>query len=691
MTPKKSLWVYLKDMHNQAAIRNLETGQITNVYPANVADGAPIGLRGYLLEATQEGFYRETGEQILEYEEELFDELIAYYSQANNWIYDWPNYALDATADLTRSAELRERLTASMLKHQLPFEIIGLQERSLLYFTDGDHTSQKAFVTVKPKPTGNPYLRSGKYRSRYHKVQWSSQDRDNGVPYPEVPGVDMTPCLYDGRAWVVRFRLDGQIPAFSHCRIYVKEDGTFIASDWCQRHDFSSYHKGGINLQMGIYTFDSWIMGPCLQRAIQSSQFKGKTGKIQVEHVRDLAAKSPLIKRQTLEEALSDATKKVKLAASAEKGATQPIQDVVRDLLVAKPTLTDQQIINGFKKAVGLTLENKAGDGTKLAGVPVLVKGLDMYFPPGTKAEDYLTTPFPDGTKRYRFVLSPGACGATLQPGKACIRPDAASGVHVHPYFAQLTVDDEGLTALLVKALADVREASKPVVAVPPITGDAMKEALQVLQQQQEKALEDERARLLGTIADIDPNILPSVAPLLTTYDTPFGVAQIKRQSTDVVQVTWVSGAFEGLAPAFVRYDSNDESAELTRKLAKVADESAWEDCPAGTPIGDAVRWYFKIFLEGQHTAQGKALEKAVEVNLHDESFRCYPVVGGATICKVVDGAVIQAATVRKQANGHIYEVLDTGKTTSMEPSTLKDAASFYFAFCAPKPELATV
>jgi hypothetical protein len=53
----------------------------------------------------------------------------------------------------------------------------------------------------------------------------------------------------------------------------VTPEGEFICSDWCQRHDYTSYGKG-INLQLGIYSFAGWVTGPCIQRAIEQREFK---------------------------------------------------------------------------------------------------------------------------------------------------------------------------------------------------------------------------------------------------------------------------------------------------------------------------------------------------------------------------------------------------------------------------------
>lgn len=687
MTPPSNLWVYLSDMHAQSVIQNLTTGQQIPVNPASIADAAPIGLRGYLLtQQAQEGFFKETGEKLTVIDEELFDNFSFHYKQPNNWIYDYPNFALDATVDIEREQALRAILTKSMEKHSLKFEITGLQERSLLYFTDGSATSQKSFKTVMPRPNGSPYRRDGSLKTRYRTIQWSSQDRDKGIAFPKTHSEQLggsSPCLYEGRAWVLRFKLEDQVPAFQHCRMYVMDDGTFIASDWCQRHDFSSY-GGGINLQMGIYSTDAWIMGPCVSRAIQQGVFKPKTAKVKVEQVRELLQREPLVKRQTLAEAMADATKAVKAVALSTESAINPLVQAVKDVLQAKTELTDAQLTAGFKQAVAQTLENsKTGDGTKLAGVPFLITQDNVYFSSKAQPEPYKAGVNGDGKQQYRFVAAQGTCGATLQAGKICIRPNA--DIHFHPLFSQVTQDVEQFDAILATVLDEARQALKPDVDVPEITAAAMKEAFTVLKAKETERLEKERLDLLASNVataqnldvEVDPDLLPSVAPLVTTRDTPYGVAQLKRMTDKIIQASWITGPYEGLAPSFAQQDGDDLVS--TKKVPGKATLKDWEVVAKDSPLGEAASWYFTEFLPAQAVAQELALQKAMTLTINNESFRCYPVVGGATICKVVDGAVIQAATVRQKANGHIYEVLDTGKTTLLDDESLKAAAALYF------------
>ena len=291
--------MYLSDLAPKATIMNLTTGQFREIMQAAVIDKAPCGLRRMLLKEEKGGVYRETGE-FMELTEQLIADMEDVHRNPNSWMYDWPHMQVESEGD--KVPELRQaildKLTASMAIHGFDFQITGLQRRYLMYFSDGDRNSQKYFKSLIPAPTdGSPFRRDGELRRKYQQV-WDSQMRDAKVPYPsdnEKLYGGLRPCLYYGPAWVVRFSVDGQDPLMERCRVYVNDEGTFIGSDWCQRHDFSSYHNGGINLQMGIYSFDGWVVNACLPHAMAKGAFKPKNVTMKREHVRELLKKSPVV------------------------------------------------------------------------------------------------------------------------------------------------------------------------------------------------------------------------------------------------------------------------------------------------------------------------------------------------------------------------------------------------------------
>lgn len=309
-----SKWIYLTDLAPQAHIMNLETGKLRAIMAAAVKDKAPSGLRRGLLEEMPGGTFVETGE-FAPITEELLADLEDVYKAPNGWNYDWPHFQVELDGDTIPgfSDKIASRLTTMMEAHPFEFEITGLQRRYLMYFSDGSYNTQKKFASLIPQPDAPPYRRDGTLRRRYD-FEWDSIMRDANVPYPkekEQRYGGLRPCLYSGAAWVVRFRVDGQDVLLDRCRVYVDDEANFICSDWCQRHDFSSYQQG-INLQTGIYTFDGWVVNSAISKAMQGGHFKPKGVTIKREAVRDLMKKSHALEVPKFEDTFTTALSNVK-------------------------------------------------------------------------------------------------------------------------------------------------------------------------------------------------------------------------------------------------------------------------------------------------------------------------------------------------------------------------------------------
>jgi hypothetical protein len=289
-------WIYLTDMAPQAKILNPETGELRSIMSSAVKHRAPAGLRRYVLNELPGGVYEETGE-VLPITSDLYDEMEESYHAPNSWNYDWPNVEVESMADTdpAMAAKIVERLNKSMAQHPYDFKVTGLQRRYLMYYSDGNHNSQQRFERLIPQPDSNPFRRSGALRRKYDFI-YNSIMRDAGVPYPkDKQGMfgSLRPCLYIGPAWVVRFTLDDQDVLLERCRVYVTDEAEFICSDWCQRHDFSSY-SNGINLQTGIYSFDGWVTGPCVIKNTESGKFKPANATFKRTAVRELMKKAPV-------------------------------------------------------------------------------------------------------------------------------------------------------------------------------------------------------------------------------------------------------------------------------------------------------------------------------------------------------------------------------------------------------------
>lgn len=171
-----------------------------------------------------------------------------YYRPLTGWNYDFPNPKTEDAASPQDVARIIERLREQVKILPMDIQIVGVQRRYLLYYSDGNARSQVRYLRLAPKPgRDSPFGDDWELRESYR----------NNTDYG-------TPLLYDGPAWTVRFTVDGVDP-IPDCRVYVSDEGRFICSDWCQRTGYTTYGKG-IDLQVQGYTLGSWIAGPVSQQ-----------------------------------------------------------------------------------------------------------------------------------------------------------------------------------------------------------------------------------------------------------------------------------------------------------------------------------------------------------------------------------------------------------------------------------------
>jgi hypothetical protein len=281
----------------------------------------------------------------------LLEECESAFRAPNSWNFDFPHFQIESADTSAHRAQLAAKLTGMMADTGYEFEITGLQRRYLMYMTDGSVESQKKFERLMPGPDPFPFRRDGTLKRPYTNV-YDSQMRDAKVPFPKEFANrygSLRPCLYFGPAWVVRFKLDGQDTLLDRCRVYVTDNGDFICSDWCQRHDFSSYTGGGINLQMGIYNFSTWITGPCVAKAMESGHFKPKHMTVQRSKVRELVSKAPPV-IPTLGEALGKATALVAKYTPAKVEVGEITAAALEEALAAANAIVEQKIAESKAK-----------------------------------------------------------------------------------------------------------------------------------------------------------------------------------------------------------------------------------------------------------------------------------------------------------------------------------------------------
>jgi hypothetical protein len=272
-------WIYLTDLGSLGAVWNPETDEVRTITPGYV-NSRLLRLRRGILREEVNGLFTETGE-VAPMTPTLFERCVPSHVNDNGWVFTWPHPVLDYDDETSEreTALIRDRLHREMSIYPYQFTILEIQRRFLFYYSDGDYLSQKSFIGYQPLPHSYPFYDTRhtipKYRdsSEGETGELRKQFQNTDGPNEVDTNVVGAPLLYRGPAYVVRFLLDGQEVAYNGCRVMVTPEGDFICSDWCQRHDFSSY-SDGINLQLGIYSFASWVTGPCLQRATAHGGFK---------------------------------------------------------------------------------------------------------------------------------------------------------------------------------------------------------------------------------------------------------------------------------------------------------------------------------------------------------------------------------------------------------------------------------
>jgi len=413
-------WMYLTDMAPKATIVNLETNELRSIMSSAVTNRAPIGLRRFLLTEQDGGQLTETGAQV-HLDNPVLDDLIEFYDAPNSWNYDWPHPQVERMADADPAMEekVRSKLMAMMGQHPYEFEINALQRRFLMYYSDGNYKSQKRFDRLIPSPRQYPYRSSGQLQRRY-SVVYNNNMRDANVPIPNDAQVfygELRPCLYVGPAWVVRFRLDGQEVLSDRCRVYVDDDANFICSDWCQRHDFSSYGNG-INLQTGIYTFDTWVTGPCLIKNLDSGSFKPKNVTVKRTTVRELMHRTPQ-PVPTFDTAFT------KAAAAVAKYSPKPIPaevgPITADVMAEAIAQAEAIVAAATKVADPAPAPAPATEGDPKRGVfnGKMLSG--YHYVPLRETWEKIDGPPPPDADGHGYVISYAAAGLT-KDGAARIR-----------------------------------------------------------------------------------------------------------------------------------------------------------------------------------------------------------------------------------------------------------------------------
>lgn len=291
-------FMYMTDLRGHPVFADPETYKV--VVPRYTEIVGTSGLRRQILERDGDRLV-ETFEQA-PLTPELAGRLRVHNANHNSWNYDWPHLQTELRGEGEMRERMRARLERELQGVPLDIKIVGLQRRYLLYYSDGSYTTQGRYLRVVPQPGTYPFDANGELLSVY----------TNGPTIDQIKSKKVTnavgrPLLYAGPAWAVRFEVEGQQPAFGMTRVYVRDDGSFICSDWCQRDPtradttiHQQYGKGIDLLSGKSYTIGSWIMGPCLTRATAQGVYKPK-GKVEVVAIGKLP---PMVKVPTLEEAL---------------------------------------------------------------------------------------------------------------------------------------------------------------------------------------------------------------------------------------------------------------------------------------------------------------------------------------------------------------------------------------------------
>lgn len=213
-----------------------------------IVPGTIVGLRRQIVTALDGAVRTKQQLQFAPWTPTLVRLARDFYRPLTGWNYDFPNPKTEDAASPQDVARIIERLREQVKILPMDIQIVGVQRRYLLYYSDGNKQSQARYLRLAPKPgRDSPFGDDWALRESYR------QDTDHG-----------TPLLYDGPAWTVRFTVDGVDP-IPDCRVYVDDDGRFICSDWCQRTGYTTYGNG-IDLQVQGYTLGSWIAGPVSQQ-----------------------------------------------------------------------------------------------------------------------------------------------------------------------------------------------------------------------------------------------------------------------------------------------------------------------------------------------------------------------------------------------------------------------------------------
>lgn len=624
--PDATRWVMLNDLTgSHATAMNAATGEVRSIVASGIVGGGVLGLRRTVLKEQPNGKFVETGEQV-PLTAALYDDLVDAYHSPNSWNYDWPHFQVEAVATPADRARVKAALEGQMAKHPYEFEIIGLQRRYLMYFSDGDWRSQAQFVALAPQPDRYPYrFVDGELRRRYTGT-YSAILRDAGAPFPEdwqrYAG-PLRPMLYRGPAWVVRFRVDSQDVAFGHCRVYVTDDAEFICSDWCQRDSLARYEGGGISLQTQQYTFDGWVVGPCLKHASQKNGFKPKAVTYASDRVKDLLKKEPkpVTEFATALERAEAALKARKSGQVATPGQPAPPSYLARVVgaFDHNPHRSNLEVAwavaDELLAAVAEKKTNTTGLNGLLIGLPV-----DAAASQFTKAQQETLTAAalktPEG--RFRLRVEPKTCSATSAAQYptlpyACLRHEpGGSQYHWHLNLAHVALDRDAVADALFPAVVaerarrDTQAVADSGVDAGPITGAALAEASEIMQ-----TLIDTRRTLRK--ADLAAKALTHAqrfldAPVQHVFDHEGWLFRFLEQTdgtADAEYVIGTSGPWNKLGRVkrgksghvYVRYPGHDDYFRFDPGRQKDATMRFFKEFAGNRPYAD----------DGGETAGGEA------------------------------------------------------------------------------------
>lgn len=452
-------WVALTDAPN-FVLRSLdEFEEEISITATQVEGDAPCGFRRMILEqATDRLFFRETG-QFRPMTPELHMEMIGVYEpRVGGYQFDWPH--LQVENDTAGEQAMRTRLVADMEKYQIPFEIIGLQRRFIWYSGMNGDSIQQLWIGMATPPTMYPFTASGKLKALYRGSigQWGSKEEAAGVKPPL--GLGKYRVLYAGPAWALRVRVDNQNPLYGHCTMFVDDEGHFICSDWCQRQDYTSYH-GGVNLQTGLYMWDTWLM----ESALQNAQAKG------------LFKPSRPIRRAQVRKLITEEKEKVALnpvVRHLRSLAGQPALDmlvgVVKVHIAQHPTMDREERASLLLRTFQVAFKNRQAD--LIGGVRLRVPAVHLNGVLGTRGLAVLVV-----------IGKPCVVGYFL-----CIygHVDVTEG-HTHLNYSfeekQVRIDVEATIGALLSEI----DRQQGVVAEPitePITAKVLAQAEAIFRQQ---------------------------------------------------------------------------------------------------------------------------------------------------------------------------------------------------------------